>query len=62
MLLTVKDTYILLLGFLHKEGFSIISKLHVKIHRLPVDLYVNLKELQRIHFTTNRLSLTCILS
>lgn len=46
----IGDTYVLLLSFLHKEGFSIISQLHVEIHRLPVDLYVNLKEVQRIFF------------
>lgn len=46
------NTYVLLLSFLHKEGFSIISQLHVEIHRLPVDLYVNLKEVQRILFKT----------
>lgn len=49
----LEDTYVLLLSFLHKEGFSIISQLHMEIHRLPVDLYVNLKELQRIHVKHN---------
>ncbi len=49
----LEDTYVQLLSFLHKEGFSIISQLHMEIHRLPVDLYVNLKELQRIHVKHN---------
>ena len=35
-------TYILLFRFLYKEGFPVVTQLHVEIHSVAIDLYVNL--------------------
>lgn len=38
--------YIFLFRLLHKESFSIVTQLHVKIHCLTIDFYINLREKQ----------------
>ena len=35
-------TYILLFCFLDKESFPVVAQLHVEIHSVAIDLYVNL--------------------
>ena len=37
-----KSMYLSVFGFHDKEGLSVLPQLHVKINRLPVDLYVHL--------------------
>lgn len=39
----VGKTHIILLRLLDKEGLSIVSKLHVQLHRFSIDLYINLQ-------------------
>lgn len=42
-------TYILLFSLLHKESFPVVPQLHVKIHRIAIDFYVDLRGETRCH-------------
>lgn len=37
--------YVLLLRFLDKKGLSIVTKLHVQVHRLAIHFNVNLERI-----------------
>lgn len=46
---TTGPAHLIIVSLLDKKRFSIISQLHVQIHRFPIDFYVDLKENTLVH-------------